>query len=113
MKKIKNTYKDPIIYTGTVFEYDTYEDFTDTELLEEFKIKKELCHKRLWSGSSRDWIASKIRLYGVFVSKPELFTIVTPAGLHTPFSFYDIDLVQNAIFDNNSNTEDSETIKED
>jgi len=89
MKTIE--YKDDVIYNGKVFFYNVY-DVGQKELISLFNEQQKVVSRRLMKGSAEKWIQSKIELYGIAISKPELFTIVTPTGLNAPYSFYSIKL---------------------
>lgn len=73
------------------FSYHIYSG-TSEDIIELYKKQRAVVESRLWKGGGFAWLQSKCELYGIFLSKPELFSVTSPSGLNSPYSFYAIDL---------------------
>lgn len=87
-------FKDDIL--NKEFTYSIYNDIDDSKLIEMFNNQKEELKRKLWKGNADNWLKSKVKLYGIAMSKPELFEFITPQGLNSPYSYYEIKLKQYA-----------------
>lgn len=92
MKIVKKIYKHNLLYNGHPFEYDLYKNVNDKELLSIFDKTSEILDRKLFDKkvSGKDWISWKVKLWGIWKSKPSLFKVVATGDEIIPTTFYDI-----------------------
>lgn len=87
---MEEKYFDPIL--NKEFSYKKYNNISSEEIIEMFEKETLNYEKFLYERSTIDWLNKKARMYGIAISKPELFDFVYASIKETPIWWYDIKL---------------------
>lgn len=89
LKKYKKEYRDDLLNRS--FTYCVYSG-TPKQIYKLYSGCSRSLKKKLWHGSNKEWLNKKVELYGIYLSRPSMFSVITPTGLNAPYSYYSINL---------------------